>query len=109
MYLVLKTVLCHPLRDIAPMGEVSMLAGKRDDGLVVLARSGRTRELALILWFCISLAQTPTRIGALPTRYLCIASAQVAWWHRSSYWVVPYIVCSEIDDSVGVCYSPAWV
>ena len=40
-----------PLRDLAPMGEVAMLAGRRDDGLVVLALFEKPENLVLILWF----------------------------------------------------------
>ena len=46
------------------MGEVSMLAGLQDIGLVVLACSRELEPWLLNLCFCLSLAQTPTSIGA---------------------------------------------
>ena len=46
-----KIIYTTPLRDLAPMGEVAMLAGRRDDGLVVLALFEKPENLVLILWF----------------------------------------------------------
>ena len=46
-----RCIYTTPLRDLAPMGEVAMLAGRRDDGLVVLALFEKPENLVLILWF----------------------------------------------------------
>ena len=86
-----RYVYVTPLRDLAPMGEVSMSAGGQDIGLAVLACSREPENSVLILWFCFSLAQTPTRIGATNEASL-VGDSGSAWFKKlpkgSGGWVL---------------------
>ena len=63
-YCVVVQILCHPFASPCTHGWNVNGSWYTKRWFRCLCLLRRTREFALILWFCISLAQTPTKIGA---------------------------------------------